>query len=263
MTSRRLRVLVMGFVLLAPLPLHGERNRSAPQKEQTAIPATLSVPDWLPVRISASLYQEWRKYGIWDYKEQGFQYRQFTQFNFGATGSAAGLDKSSLMALVQSSNPTPEDIKKLDDPKLLANFDQNADEFANLVAMIEQDTHLIRIASDFTWLDSNSKWPRTNIGLSAERWNEYRSLFKKLSLSEGLVRTADFPGAIFFIARSRGLCTGGSSSGYVYSTNVLKPVTQSPAKDLDAEARENPNRYYAYVFKPLKPNWYAFYEIDW
>lgn len=222
-----------------------------------------TVPAWLPVRIPAALYEKWRKYGIWDYKQQSSQYRDFTQFNFGATGNAAGLDKNSLLALAQASKPTRDDVSRLDDPALLANFDHNFDEFQKLLAMVSQDSHLIRIADDFTWLDSSSKWPRTNIGLGAKRWDEYRSLFEKLSLSEGIVRTADFPGAVFFIARARGLCTGGSGAGYVYSTGALASTTESPSKALDAEVRKNPNQHYAYVFKPLKAQWYAFYEIDW
>ena len=83
------------------------------------------------------------------------------------------------------------------------------------------------------------------------------------ALPEGIVRSDDFPGAIFFIARTRGLCTGGSSAGYVYSSSPLSPVVKSPAQALDAEARHNPGRHYAFVFKMLKPNWYAFYEVDW
>lgn len=249
------------FPFLALIP--ATRTSTSSQESDASAGYAPAVPAWLPIPIPPALYEKWRKYGIWDYKQQGFQYRDFTLFNFGATGEAAGFDKNALMALNQASNPTPDDVKKLDDPGLLSNFTRNSEQFQKLRAMAEQDGHLIRIAYDFTLLDTSSKWPRPDIGLSAERWTEYRSLFKALSLPEGIVRTADFPGAIFFIARSRGLCTGGSSAGYVYSTKVLTPITQSPAKDLDAEARKSPQRYYAYVFQPLTPNWYAFYEIDW
>jgi hypothetical protein len=221
------------------------------------------VPQWLAFPISPALYEKWRKYGQWDYKQQGFQYRDYTQFNFGATGGAAGLDEKSVTALAQSAKPTRDDVKSLDYPELQGNFLRDAEELDRLRTMAEQDAHLIRIAVDFTWLDTESKWPRENIGFSEARWSEYRSAFKKLSLSEGIVRTEDFPGAIFFVTRVKGLCTGGSSAGYVYSTAPLTPTTKSPQDDLDAEARKNPSKHYAYVFKPLKANWYAFYQIDW
>src|SRR5437660_1413780 len=83
-------------------------------------------------------------------------------------------------------------------------------------------------APDFTWLDSISKWPRAAIGFSEARWNEYRGLFTNLTLREGIVRTEDFPGAIFFVARVRGLCVGGSSAGYVYSNTPLTPTADLP-----------------------------------
>jgi hypothetical protein len=122
---------------------------------------------------------------------------------------------------------------------------------------------LNRIASDFTWLDGDTKWPRDEVGFNSTRWDEYRSLFKSLSLTEGIVRTQDFPGAIFFVARSNGLCTGGSGAGYVYSTSQLFPNSSSPLKALDFEARSNASKHYAYVFKPLKDDCYTFYEVDW
>jgi hypothetical protein len=224
---------------------------------------TTTIPKWLPFPISPALYEKWWKYGQWDYKQQGFKYRDFTLFNFGATGGAAGLDQQSLFALAQASKPTADDVNSLDDPELQANFNRNAEAMDKLREMSEQDAHVIRIADDFTSLDSSTKWPRDDIGFSVARWNEYRSLFDKLSLPEGIVRTGDFPGAIFLIARAQGLCTGGSSAGYVYSTNALTPIVKSPKKALDAEARKNPNRHYAYVFTPLKGNWYVFYEVDW
>jgi hypothetical protein len=213
--------------------------------------------------IPPELYEKWRKYGQWDYKQQGFEYRDYTQFNFGATGAASKIDQKTVMALVQAFKPTPEDVKKMDDPDLDASFRRNTDVFEKLLGMAEQDSHLIRIAPEFTWLDSSSKWPRDDIGFSNARWDEYRTLFKSLALTEGIVRTHDFPAAVFFVAHSNGLCTGGSSSGYVYSTAALAPTSKSPTDALNTEARNNPGRHYAYVFEPLKTNWYVFYEVDW
>lgn len=256
-------ILSLAFFMLTPaFPLDAQSG-NLPSGQIEKATHVAAEPRWLPIRIPTALYERWRKYGIWDYKQQGVQYRQFTQFNFGATGRAAGIDQKSLLALAEASKPTPYDVKKLDDPKLLANFKRNSKEFDKLLAMSQKDSHLIRIADDYTWLDSDTKWPRANIGLSLGRWDEYRQFFARLSLAEGILRTPDFPGATFFIVRARGLCTGGSSAGYVYSTKALSPTSESPGKALDAEARQDPKKYYAYVFKPLKPDWYAFYEIDW
>ena len=241
---------------------YAQSTNTATASQPTSADAAV-VPQWLAFPIPPALYEKWRKYGQWDYKQQGFQYRDYTQFNFGATGGAAGLDEKSLTALAQSAKPTRDDVRTLDYPQLQGNFLRDAEELDRLRTMAEQDVHLIRIAADFTWLDTDTRWPRDNVGFSEARWGEYRSAFKKLSLSEGIVRTEDFPGAIFFVTRVKGLCTGGSSAGYVYSTAPLTPTAKSPQDGLDTEARKSPSRHYAYVFKSLKANRYAFYQIDW
>jgi len=255
-------LLAVAVVSMLPMMASAQSANTATSSQSISANAAV-VPQWLAFPIPPALYEKWRKYGQWDYKQQGFQYRDFTQFNFGATGSAAGLDEKSLAALAKSSKPTRDDVRSVDYPELQGDFSRDAEGLERLRTMAVQDAHLIRIAADFTWLDSDTKWPRENVGFSEARWSEYRSAFKKLSLLEGIVRTEDFPDAIFFITRVKGLCTGGSSAGYVFSTAPLTPTARSPQDDLDGEARKNPSRHYSYVFKPLKANWYAFYQIDW
>jgi hypothetical protein len=230
-------------------------SQSAGQAPAEAPKTHLEALQWLR--------QRWRKYGVWDYKQTGSEYRDYTQFNFGATGGAAGLDKNSLLALAKESKPTPADVDRLDNPELLKSFDSTREALDKLRAMTQLDNRVVRIANDYTWLDTDTKWPRDDIGFTIDRWNEYRKLFDKLSLQEGIVRNHDFPGAVFLIASSTGLCTGGSSNGYVYSQSPLAPTTESPKESLDKEARNNPSKHFAYVFRPLKENWYAFYEVDW
>jgi hypothetical protein len=125
------------------------------------------------------------------------------------------------------------------------------------------DAHVIRIAQDFTLLDTDSSWPREDIGFSEARWNEYRALFNKMGLAEGMIRTEDFPGAILFVARVKGLCIGGSSAGFAYSEAVLSPIVASVEDALKEELRKDPKKHGDYVFKRLKANWYAFYQVDW
>jgi len=173
------------------------------------------------------------------------------------------MSQESIVALARAAAPTPSDIRLLDQPSLADQFNGDADSLDTLRKMAQSDLSLIRIARDFTWLQDKSNWPREDVGLTRARWAEYRGLFEKLQVQEGIVRTAEFPGAIFFILRSKGICVAGSSSGYVYSELPLGPVTESPAIALDAEARSHPELGYAYVFRRLIPNWYAFYEFDW
>jgi hypothetical protein len=252
---------VISFWALTALGQNAVPAASASQTAKSSSPTTL--PAWLPFPIPPRLYQYWRKYGPWDTKQQGFKYRDYTLFNFGSTGAAAGLDANALLALAQATNPNQTDLRRLDEAELETHFGPNSDALDELRVMAEQDSHLIRIAADFTDLDNKSAWPREDIGITEARWDEYRSLFQKLSLQEGIVRTEDFPGAIFFVAVAKGMCTGGSSAGYVYSTQELSPTSDTPTETLDKEPRNIPGQYYAYVFKQLKPNWYVFYEMDW
>jgi hypothetical protein len=238
-------------------------HSSAHQPKPAGSVNKATVRSGLTSSIPPFLYENWKKYGKWDYKQRGYQYRGLTQFNFDAVGSQFKIDRGSLMALAREFRPGPDDINSLDSPELETNFARNVDIFDKLRKMGEQDARVIRIAEDYTWLDGNDQWPRDDIGFSEARWDDYRSLFKELALPEGIVRTEDFQGAIFFIAYVEGLCTGGSSAGYVYSTKALVPTTQSPKDALDAEAHKNADRHYAYVFKPLKENWYTFYQVDW
>src|SRR5882757_8187608 len=212
-----------------------------------------ALPDWLPFPIPLVAYQKWRKYGEWDFKQLGSQYHQSTMFNFGATANAAGLDQDTILQLVHASRATPEDVAALDDPNLVLNFKRNPVRFEQLRAMAAQDVHLRRIAYDYTNVDEATVNAGDRVGLVTARWNDYRRLFDELSLREGIVRNEDYPDALFLIYRTKGLCTGGSSSGYVYSATEPHPlVTNSVATAIETEGREK-HIYTVWVFRRLAP----------
>jgi hypothetical protein len=140
------------------------------------------------------------------------------------------------------------------DEILLENFRRHEADFNRLVSMSEVDSKVIRIADDFTWLDTNANWPRpdSEIGFSRERWGEYRRIFSTLGLSQGLLRPLDTD-TIYLIASSNGNLTSGSSKGYAYSIKPLSPLSDS----LDHVAPELRNQQTLY--KKLGANWYLFY----
>ncbi|GAC1628548.1 MAG: hypothetical protein NVS9B13_26270 [Candidatus Acidiferrum sp.] len=216
------------------------------------------------IQIPLELFEKVRAYGPWDYKKQSYQYRDFTLFNFGAVTGAAGLDEQSIAHLVKSKEWNGQDAPP--DEELRKTFIGNEEAFGHLLKMSERDAKVIRIARDFTWLAANSGWPREDLGFTEDRWKEYRSLFTELSLAEGIVRIQEFPELILFVARSRGLCTGGSSEGYAYSTTPISPTVEFP-NSLDAalrsEATAKKERHYGFVFQHLRGNWYIFHQADW
>jgi hypothetical protein len=141
------------------------------------------------------------------------------------------------------------------DAELERVFAQNPDKFQALVNMADQDRHVTRIAPDFTWLDTNVAWPRpeSELGFTRQRWDDYRALFKNLGITEGTNRP-EGSDLLFLIASARGLVTGGSSKGYVYSRTTLS----SSELPLD---QVTPSGKSGVIYKHLEGDWYLY--LDW
>jgi len=116
------------------------------------------------------------------------------------------------------------------------------------------DNKVIRISSDFTWLDNNGAWPRreSELGFSPERWDQYRTLFRKVGLEDGITREESGE-VIYFIFSSKGLVTHGTEKGYAFSSKELYPTVDS----LDDFKRFPKGQ--RVIFKKLKEHWYMFY----
>jgi len=139
-------------------------------------------------------------------------------------------------------------------------FAHRAD-FERLVAMANEDSRLTRIAPDFTWLDDEVAWPRNNVGISEERWNDYRQLFQKVGASEGIIKGVN-PSRIMFSITSGGLVPTGFDKGLVYSVSPLSPVLKSLDKSPPDKFYDDPDRSHVLVYKPIENHWYIYYE-EW
>lgn len=240
------------------------RNMNSRQRlASTIILLTGVLHAQLPLdAVPSELQLKWRKFGVWDYKQQSSKYRDFTQFNFGSTASAANVTEEQATAIYRAAKPTPELLKAYDDGELEKRFASIRESLEQLRTMASDEKTLFRIAPEFTLDKDAVKWPREDAGLSKERWNSYRALFKKAGVAHGLLKSEDFPKAVFFIDKADGLCVAGISRGYVYSDEPL-PVVLSAASFINERARANPKEHGAIAFKALEKNWYSFYEIDW
>ena len=160
-------------------------------------------------------------------------------------GGGVFLSRSSWRRYFDNSDPREELLE--------ANFRKHESEFQDLLTMSQTDRKLVRIANDFTWLDTNAAWPRpeSEWGISRERWDQYRGLFKTLGVPGGMLR--ENKGTVtYFIVFSGGLVTNGFSKGYAYSDTEPAPLVSS----LDDPASwPKGNRV---VFKHLKGDWYLF-----
>ena len=139
------------------------------------------------------------------------------------------------------------------DERLAASFGSHSEKINSLQSMFAEDAHLVRIARDFTWLDTNTSWPRNEAdwGLSPERWNSYRDAFSSVGCPFGLSRNEDYPGVTFLTCAAFGTVAGGTSKGFAYSETPLSPILDH----LDSIAPTRGVR-----FKRLQDGWYLFLE---
>lgn len=87
------------------------------------------------------------------------------------------------------------------DDQLLRWFTDHRSDLERLVRMSDEDfaaRRVIRIAPDFTRLVDNWGWPRpeSEWGISRERWDEYRRMFRRVGLSSGFNRDGEHHGHI-------------------------------------------------------------------
>ena len=138
-------------------------------------------------------------------------------------------------------------------------FYEHEADFEKLVAMAREDPQMTRIAEDFTWLDTDVSWPRDNIGISNERWDEYRKLFRKVGAHDGIVNRPDISQVIFLIVE-QGIVPAGQAKGIVYSYKPVIPVLSSLDRRPPWEMYDSKGDITAYT--RITGNWYIYFE-DW
>ena len=125
--------------------------------------------------------------------------------------------------------------------------------------MANEDGHLARIAPDFTWLDDDFAWPRKNVGISEQRWNEYRQIFRRAGTPDGIIMGTN-PTRIIFPILSGGLVPAGFTKGLVYSQTSLSPVLKSLDEKPSNGFFDGPDRSHVLVYKQIENHWYIYYE---
>ncbi len=166
------------------------------------------------------------------------------------------LTVTATVAVIVSCCGSPPNRSHPSDEELTSVFRLKKSSFEELRGMAASDRHLVRVTIDFTRLEDDWSWPRPpgKIGLTPERWERYRELFRETGVWAGIKRATD-PDTIFFVASAQGLATGGSEKGYAFSTAALSPVLSS----LDGRPDLKSNRL---RFKPLGDGWYLYYFWD-
>jgi hypothetical protein len=165
------------------------------------------------------------------------------------------LGLTALGAIAQSAalKPLPSD------KALRARFFAHRADFEKLAAMANEDSRLTRIAPDFTWLDDEVAWPRKNVGISEQRWTEYKQIFRRVGASDGIAKGTE-PTRIIFPIMSIGLVPTGFAKGIVYSEAPLSPVLESLNDRPLHQKGTGPDSSHVLVYKPIENHWYIYYE---
>lgn len=142
--------------------------------------------------------------------------------------------------------------------KLEKRFPHQRGDLETIVSMSDHDLQLTRI--DPTWLmtrDHQYVGYSPDTGITEERWDEYRRLFARNDITQGVQRDPD-SGDAFILVESVGLLNRGYSNGYLYCGPGPKhrypPCSSSQAV---GEHSYGPGDE-AYSYRKLADRWYAY-----
>lgn len=141
---------------------------------------------------------------------------------------------------------------------LARRFPRQRGELETIVAMSEHDAQLTRI--DPNWLmtrDNEYLAYSPQTGITEQRWDEYRRLFARNGITQGIQRDPE-TGDAFIIVGSFGLLDNGYSNGYLYCgpgpshtyapCSALRAFGEHPYRPGDEE----------YSYRKLADRWYAY-----
>lgn len=156
------------------------------------------------------------------------------------------------------------------DDVMIRNFQSHRKEFETLLEMLKSDHEkgLRRVGDNWTRPEDP-----TSIGITKERLDEYRSLFRTLGLENGLSNSWDDQRVIEFMASSFGLLNRGSTKGFCWYASPLPTGDSRVVQDLDlyvAQKREQwrksfeatgrtPSEHFT-IYRHIEDHWYLYWE---
>ncbi len=139
-------------------------------------------------------------------------------------------------------------------------FSHQRQDLETIVSMADHDSQLVRI--DPVWLMTRDRQylaysPAT--GITRERWDEYRRLFARNNITQGIQRDPA-TGDAFILVESVGLLNRGHSNGYLHCgpgpNHVYAPCfSTQPSGEHPYKPGDE-----AYSFRRLADRWYAYSE---
>jgi hypothetical protein len=159
------------------------------------------------------------------------------------------------------------DPHRPNDQSLELRFYKHRSDFERLVAMMDEDWKMSRIASDFTATQDNGAWPRpeSEWGISRARWDEYRKIFDRTGLDGGTTRR-EKSSDVMVDVWSWGIVPAESAISYLHCgtpRNGYAPVEPPCTEKRDSgRGMYGPSTTFGYRYKKITEDWYIFEEFN-
>ena len=153
------------------------------------------------------------------------------------------------------------------DEALEKRFQRQRPALEHLVAMMNEDSQMTRIAPDFIWNRDSVAWPRpeSEWGISAQRWNEYRKIFDEASFKQGTSRGADSEDVLILVY-TEGLVTSGSAISYLHCGPKAKQQAYAEPPCIDRKESGSgmygKSTSYGYRYKKITEDWYVYEQFN-
>jgi hypothetical protein len=180
-------------------------------------------------------------------------WRKLVKILFIAIGSFFAVAVAGLVLLMWSCEPPSLGT-------LQHRFSHQRQDLETIVLMADHDSQLVRIDPD--WLMTRDQQylaysPQT--GITRERWDEYRRLFARNGITQGIQRDPA-TGDAFILVKSVGLLNRGRSNGYLHCgagpNHLYAPCSSAQSS---GEHPYKPGDE-AYSYRKLADRWYAYSE---
>jgi len=206
------------------------------------------------VRKGTAVHDHPPMVGTNDYRSSPNVRRVARRLLIGAGSVCAVLIGVALVLMVACEPPSPAQLER--------RFSGQRGDLATLVAMSDHDSQLVRIAP--AWLEVRGGRLfmdySAETGITRDRWDEYRRVFARNDIREGVQRDPD-TGDIFVIVKAVGLLERGHMSGFLYcgpgSNHRYQPCASSQSSG-DHSRRSGDDDNYSY--RRLADRWYAYSE---
>jgi hypothetical protein len=153
------------------------------------------------------------------------------------------------------------------DAELVRQFKMHRTDLDHLVEMMNEDWQMSRIAPDFTWRQDNLAWPRpeSEWGITKDRWDDYRSMFRKVGAKGGTTRRQKSSDIIIDI-----WSWGDSACGDRCGISALRPAsgrhahTEEPCIENRDSGRgmHGQSTSYGYSYRKIEPDWFIYEESN-